>query len=240
MPIAQHQWGLATLESASTLMSISANSSATSLQLDNPLRIRYKLKILQNICNSISNSYPIIDLCLSIKKGSIIAWMLGGALGTADGNKLGIYERTQLGDLITPKVCLVWSWRYQTRLISTESQKSNLVVYLCFLGEKSSMDGEVLGFTLGTGYGIKLALNESTDLGSLIGSSEWSGTDLIQGLSIWSKIVNIIFCIIHLSITLINWFFCPNQGRICFYFCEHFCHFFCKVSAKWEPTQKRM
>ena len=73
MPIAQHQWGLATLESASTLMSISANSSATSLQLDNPLRIRYKLKILQNICNSISNSYPIIDLCLSIKKGSIIA-----------------------------------------------------------------------------------------------------------------------------------------------------------------------
>ena len=46
------------------------------------------------------------------------------------------------------------------------------------------MDDEVIGFTLGTGYGIKLALNESTDLGSLIGSSEWSGTDLIQGLSI--------------------------------------------------------
>ena len=50
--------------------------------------------------------------------------------------------------------------------------------------KKSSMDDEVIGFTLGTGYGIKLALNESTDLGSLIGSSEWSGTDLIQGLSI--------------------------------------------------------
>ena len=32
--------------------------------------------------------------------------MLLVALETTDGNNLGIYERTKLGALITPKVCL--------------------------------------------------------------------------------------------------------------------------------------
>ena len=34
------------------------------------------------------------------------------------------------------------------------------------------MDGEVLEFTIGTGYGIKMDLNERTDMGALIESSE--------------------------------------------------------------------
>ena len=71
----------------------------------------------------------------------------------------------------------------------------------------SYMDYEVLGFTLVNGYRIKLDLNETTEMGSSIYSSEWSGTYLIQGLLILLNIVNIIFWFVHLSITLIKWNF---------------------------------
>ena len=54
------------------------------------------------------------------------------------------------------------------------------------------MDDAVLGFTLGTGYGIKLDLNEMNDLGYSIEYSELSCAYLIQGLLVWFNVVNII------------------------------------------------
>ena len=69
------------------------------------------------------------------------------------------------------------------------------------------MDDSVLGLTRGTGYGIKLDLNESNDLGYSIEYSELPCAYLIQGLFIWLNIVHIIFLIMHMPINLIGWMF---------------------------------
>ena len=72
-------------------------------------------------------------------------------------------------------------------------------------------DDEALGFTLATGYGIKLDLNESNEIISSIESSEWYGNSLIKGLFIWFKIIIIMFWIILLSIALINLIFSSSE-----------------------------
>ena len=45
----------------------------------------------------------MVDLFLSIKSGSIVEFMVGVALFAADGIILGIYERIELGYIITSK-----------------------------------------------------------------------------------------------------------------------------------------
>ena len=49
------------------------------------------------------------------------------------------------------------------------------------------MDDEVIGYTLGIGYGIKHYIINSTDMVYSIKSSEWSGTGAIQSIYICKK-----------------------------------------------------